>query len=193
MGLLSMNLHLRLAALAFVLAAACRGGAPRPAQSDASRAEPPEASPDASLPRPSAAAAQGLRLQGETRVTDAMPDTLRVAILVLNDGSAAREFRYESCSRVRAYRADEGTGRPVWDSTRRRAWPHGAPIVCGGQVLHGYVEPGGSTGPDRIVRRFPVPEILGDSLPAGRYRFVVEFVLNDQPAVVPAGEANLRR
>jgi hypothetical protein len=58
--------------------------------------------------------------------------------------------------------------------------------------------PGRSTPPGRLAWRYPVTEILGDSLPAGRYRFVAQLEVGESfmpltPVSLDLGEVYLSR
>lgn len=118
-------------------------------------------------------------LRGSTRVLEGAPDTLRLEVVVTNTGSVPREFHWGTCSPVWAYRAGDVLDQPAWYSPRRRSWPHGVPTVCGGSIMFLGLNPGASTLPGRISWGYPVIEILGDSLPAGRYRFVTELQVGE--------------
>ncbi len=58
--------------------------------------------------------------------------------------------------------------------------------------------PGRSTPPGHFTWGYTVTEILGDSLPAGRYRFVAQFDVGEgfiplTPVTLDLGEAHLSR
>lgn len=61
-------------------------------------------------------------------------------------------------------------------------------MICGG-VVGVRVPPGASSHYDR---RIPVGDILGDSLPPGRYKITARIYLNDQEVKgLSAGEVEL--
>ena len=140
-------------------------------------------------------------LRGSTHVVEGSPDTLRVEIEARNTGSAPSEFRWGTCSRVWAYRAGDPLDGPAWYSPRRRSWPGAVPTVCGGQIMFLEIAPGRSMPPGRLTSKYPVMEILGDSLPDGRYRFVKEMEVGENaasgepltPVLLDLGEVYLAR
>lgn len=139
-------------------------------------------------------------LRGSTRVVEGSPDTLVLEVVVTNTGSRPREYSSVNCSPVWAYRAGDPLDRPAWYSPRRRSWPDGLPVVCGGQTLLLELAPGASTPRGRGLE-YPVPEILGDSLPAGQYRLVMKMEVGENaasgepltPMFLDLGEVYLKR
>jgi hypothetical protein len=112
-------------------------------------------------------------------------DTLVGRATVVNTGKLPVQLEYGACSlQLRAYRTTDRTGRPAWRSDRS-----GDGCI---QVLYGaMLAPGDSLSrPLRYWR--PVPHVLGDSLPDGRYRFAATLDLNSGPTrEIPAGEVVL--
>jgi hypothetical protein len=129
-------------------------------------------------------------LRAAVRVVPAQPDTLRVEATVTNEGEVAREVAYGTCGQVLLVPAGGDPGRPSWSSGRRTG-PGGAPLACGGQVLTLELPPGASSEPGRIAWRYAVPEVLGDSLRAGRYRVALELELDGERIRADAGEVDL--
>jgi hypothetical protein len=135
------------------------------------------------LPMSESAEPPGLRIRAETRVSGVPPVTLRTTITLTNRGADRVELMVSRYCPVglRAYRTVRGQTTPDWDSSR---------LICVGAGQSFGLAPGESRRLARVTR---ATEILGDSLPAGRYRLVA--VLNAVPtrSEVPAGYARLAR
>lgn len=159
-------------ALFLVLVAGCSNGEPPCPASQAPQSVATD-TPAVSFPPRERVFGEFL-LRGNVRVVEGDPDTLRVVLTATNTADETRKFTFATCSQVYAYRADSSPTQPAWNSARRRSWPEGAPIVCGTQVMFYFLAPGKPfpIGPD-----YSVPQILGDSLPPGRYHFVQEIML----------------
>lgn len=165
-------------ALPWLAGAACsRGADPGPA------GDPAPVHPNADTLGP-------LALRASTRVLDGEPDSLHVSVTVTNLDSVPREFETGGCGPVLGYAAADPSRRPVWSSARRRSWPGGGPYACGLGVLLVQLAPGESR---QVGPVYPVPEVLGDSLPAGRYRFVAQVWLDGRTTLLDAGVASLGR
>jgi hypothetical protein len=129
-------------------------------------------------------------LRAATRVQDGEPDSLHVSVTVTNLDPVPREMETGGCGPVLGYPAADPSGRPVWSSARRRSWPGGGPYACGLGILVVQLAPGESR---QIGPVYPVPEVLGDSLPAGRYRFVARVWLDGRTTLLDGGAARLDR
>lgn len=148
---------------------------------------------------------QGYSLRGWTHRIPGPPDTLVFGTTIANRGDSMVWFASIGCEgEARAYPTPERTGSPAWDTH-----PGGQECVEG----HGIpLAPGDSLPAGATVVSAPVPEILGDSLPEGRYFFAVsspteiappppvsgrpspeDAGLPKQPIYVPAGSMRLER
>jgi hypothetical protein len=146
-----------------------------------------------------------LRHTVETRVEDVAPRHLVTRVTATNTGSRRVEVQFGDCAlRLRAYRTPARTGRPVWRSELRRP-PYdrdedGFGYACLAYLAGAVVAPGETIAPNEFTARIPFPEILGDSLPDGRYWFAADLdLLAERPAGgldrdsvrLAAGEAEL--
>jgi len=141
----------------------------------------------------------GLRYRVETRVEPGSPRELRTVVTVTNSGPRRVSLEFGACTLLlRAYRTPARTGRPVWYSERARprwAGKDDFGYACPMYLAHRVLAPGESVSPKEFQARVPVPEILGDSLPEGRYSFTAQLGFagaNRADTVrLPAGEADL--
>lgn len=128
---------------------------------------------------------EGVAYRVETAVLESFPVQLRPAITVRNEGDAERTVRFpDGCiALLRVYRDASRTGNPVWDQART--------VGCAAAIQEFTVAPGDST----IIRRSTISaaEILGDSLPPGRYYFTVVLRPDWQTLELAAGEADLAK
>ncbi len=119
-------------------------------------------------------------------------DSLRAHANVVNAGRARVALEYGECAlQLRAYRSADRSGPPAWRSEHRRPYEGGFGYVCAGIGYSTTLAPG-----DSLRRPFelgvPVLEVLGDSLPDGRYWFTASIRLNfGMTPEVPAGDATL--
>jgi hypothetical protein len=135
--------------------------------------------------------ADQLAFRGESRLEGAGPTRLLTEVTVTNTGRERVRIEYGACSIwIRAYRTPERTGAPAWDQIRHPQI--GAPRVCAMYLAVRELGRGESFSPHEFRAAIPIPEILGDSLPAGRYHLVARVLLNGFAVDVPAGEAELR-
>jgi hypothetical protein len=117
--------------------------------------------------------------------------TLRGRGVVVNAGGRPVSVEYGSCAlNLRAYRTAARTGPPAWRSEERQPYGGGGFYGCDA-VGHGAViAPGDSLA--RFGVESPVIEVLGDSLPDGRYWFTAVIELNSAASPdIPAGDAQL--
>jgi hypothetical protein len=135
--------------------------------------------------------ADQLAYRGETRLEGAAPTRLVTEVTVTNTGRERVRIEYGACSIwIRAYRTADRSGPPAWDQVRHPRI--GAARVCAMYLAVRELGRGESFSPHEFRAPIPVPEILGDSLPAGRYHLVARVHLNGFAVDVPAGEAELR-
>lgn len=147
---------------------------------------------------------RALRYSVETRVEETAPRELVTRVAVTNTGPRRVEVQFGACSlNLRAYRHPARTGRPAFRSERRappfergQGFGYACPLYLAGTVI----APGDTITPREFTLRIPFPEILGDSLPDGRYYFTAELEwLADRPTAgldhdtvrLAAGEADL--
>lgn len=119
-----------------------------------------------------------LRYAAESSVEGIAPRWLVARVVATNPTDRHVYLEYGACAlRLRAYRTPERTGRPVWRSEYRRhpRAEHG--YACLGYLAIALVSPAGEISPPEFNARIPLYEVLGDSLPDGRYYFtaVLEF------------------
>jgi hypothetical protein len=114
---------------------------------------------------------------------------------IANTNASPVRLEFGACAvRLFAYRAASRTGKPVWDSNYRR--PYGTPTSfygCPEYLATAIIAPAQTFAPREINPEFPVMEMLGDSLAAGRYYFSAAITMNWRETVMPAGEATLTR
>jgi hypothetical protein len=146
-----------------------------------------------------------LRHTVETRVEDVAPRHLVTRVTATNTGSRRVQVQFGDCAlRLRAYRTPARTGRPVWRSELRgppyERGEDGFGYACLAYLAGAVVAPGETIAPNEFSARIPFPEILGDSLPDGRYWLAAELdLLGERPAGgldrdsvrLAAGEAEL--
>jgi hypothetical protein len=161
------------AALLTLLTAACTGGA-----------SPRTAPPDAPAAVPGA-----LRYAARVAVHG---DSLVAHANAVNAGSEPVALRYGDCALLlRAWRSPDPRGEPAWRSERRGPFRTGLRDVCGSLTRYDTLAPGDSL-PRPLGLRVPLLDVLGDSLPDGRYWFTGVLQLNagDSPPF-PAGDVVL--
>lgn len=159
-----------LAALAsIVLLAAC------------SRAEEPS-EPGRPMPHASVRVVDGVTYAAETAILETFPVQLRTRVTLTNRGTARQQVELPGGCTVllRAYRSADRSGSPAWDQSRQ--------AVCTMQLLLLDLEPGESA---EFQGRADAREILGDSLPAGRYYLTAVLRPNGKEVELAAGEAEL--
>ena len=157
----------------------------------------PPGGEDVPIPPPpvtSRAAAGELTYHAESYLVDASPNELWTAVTAVNPTRRRVQIEFGSCSMtVYAYLNPDRSGEPVWRSSGYRyARPSDSIVaVCPDYLGVRVLAPGDSAQPEEFRTRFPVAEILGDSLPEGHYYFATGLDLNGDTVRVPAGEARL--
>lgn len=120
--------------------------------------------------------------------------SLHVAAALTYSGSTPKLLSYGGCPvTVLAYRTRNRRPPAVWNSELRRSWSTGQPYFCFSIEVEPTVAPHSTYAPAAFTTSFPLLEILGDSLPDGRYWFTAELHVNRVIFDVPAGDAVLRR
>lgn len=128
--------------------------------------------------------ADGMRYRAETQILESHPVQLHTTATVTNTTNAQREVEFpDGCTvLIRAYPDAERAGEPAWDQQRA--------VACTMAIQIVRFEPGESR---EYRASATATEILGDSLPEGRYHFAALLRPDGQRVEVPAGEAELRR
>jgi hypothetical protein len=125
----------------------------------------------------------GFRYRAGSAVVGAALDTLRVAVVAVNDSRQERAIVVSSpCAPFNRVAARVRAGARQWDS---EIWhpakqpadrdSSGTPIVSGCSLLVTAIAPEASI---TFVLAIPVREVLGDSLPRGRYRVTARVRIN---------------
>jgi hypothetical protein len=141
------------------------------------------AAPEDGAPGESTASYQGpLRFEATTAVLRSFPAQLSTTVTATNTSAQAQTVEMPGGCTVllRAYRTPERTGAPAWDQ--------GRDAVCTLQLLVQEYAPGESK---QYHGRATAVEILGDSLPNGRYYLTALLRPAGGAVEVPAGEADL--
>jgi hypothetical protein len=133
---------------------------------------------------------EDLRYRAGVRLTDGR---VEVVAVVTNVGVKPVALSYGACAlQIRAYRVGGSTTHPSWRS-ELRITADGDGYACPALSTTGAVPPGGELCPSEFRTLVPVPEILGDSLPDGDYRFTAVLELNSgETAEFPAGDTTIR-
>jgi hypothetical protein len=135
-----------------------------------------------------------LAFRATSSVEGASPAELHTQVTVTNTGRGRVRIEYGACSVwLRAFRTEERTGTPAWDEARR---PNPDPATgifwaCPLYLAARELRAGESHSPSEFRSRIPVAQILGDSLPAGRYYLVARVSVNGVTTDVPAGVGDL--
>ncbi|MEJ7758564.1 MAG: hypothetical protein WKF55_03105 [Gemmatimonadaceae bacterium] len=120
---------------------------------------------------------------------------LRAAVTVRNISSRMVRLEYGACAvSLRAYRGLRNGRGPVWRSEHRAGWPTATAYDCEAILFGITLAPGQSEtkpGFGGLNTRVPLPQIYGDSLPAGDYSFSVRLELNGDTTVLSGGHAML--
>ncbi len=127
----------------------------------------------------------GYRYRAGSAIVGTARDTLRVAVVVVNESDQQRELGFPSCPPVYdAVKARVAASRRHWDSEvyeqEKQPIPRdstGKPIprFCTLMLPIMTFPPGGSY---TYVLNVPVREVLGDSLPSGHYGVTARLVIN---------------
>jgi hypothetical protein len=125
-----------------------------------------------------------LRYSATTLVMESFPVQLATTVTVANIGSrpAALEFSDGCPVLLRAYRAPDRTAPPAWDQERE--------TFCTLAIQQVTITPGESR---EFTVRTDARQILGDSLPNGRYLLTAVLRKTGWPLELDAGEVELAR
>lgn len=152
--------------------------------SGCSRPEHP-AQPEFPLSRQGAPVIEGdLQYHADTAIMESFPVQLAATVTAENIGSrpAALEFPDGCAVLLRAYRTPERTGTPAWDQERE--------TFCTMAIQRFTINPGESR---QFTVRTDARQILGDSLPNGRYFLTAVLRKAGWTLELHAGEADLAR
>jgi len=127
---------------------------------------------------------EGVTYTAEARIAETAPPTVYVTARVQNTSSSRQDVTFpDGCVvLLRAYRDAARTGAPAWDQQQG--------VMCTMQLVELSLAPGESR---EFLASARADQILGDSLPAGRYSFTAVLRPNGQAVEVPAGEGDLGR
>lgn len=127
---------------------------------------------------------EGVMYTAETRIAETAPPTVYATARAENTSSSRQEVTFpDGCVvLLRAYRDAARTGAPAWDQQQG--------VMCTMQLVELSLAPGESR---EFLASARADQILGDSLPAGRYYFTAVLRPNGRVVEVPAGEAELGR
>jgi hypothetical protein len=130
----------------------------------------------------------GLRLRATSEVTGG---ELRASATVVNVSDRDQQVEFGACAlRLRARPASDPDGPPVWRSERRQPWDGAIGYACADILLVATLAPGDSL--QRFALRIPLIEVLGDSLPDGRFEIDAVLGLNfRETRPIPAGAVEL--
>lgn len=117
---------------------------------------------------------------------------LRVRVVARNGGTLTWTLEFGPCSmNVRVSAMPDATHE--WNHERWRSAVNPKAACVGYRVAH-PLPPGGSIASGELERVVRIRDVLGDSLPAGRYRVTASVSFSNQsPIEVAAGEVELRR
>jgi len=127
---------------------------------------------------------EGVTYTAETRIAETAPPTVYATARVENTSSSRQDITFpDGCVvLLRAYRDAARAGAPAWDQQRD--------AMCTMQLVELSLAPGESR---EFLASARADQILGDSLPAGRYYFTAVLRPNGRVVEVPAGEGELAR
>ena len=122
----------------------------------------------------------GITYRAETLVLESYPVQLRTIVTATNGTAAPVKLHTGGCEAfIRAYRTADRSGTPAWD--QRYA------VACTKILKTFDFGPGQSV---KLTMGTTARDILGDSLPNGRYYLSV-VPATDESVVVPAGDVQL--
>lgn len=124
----------------------------------------------------------GIVYSAETAILESFPVQLRTTVSAANPGGDAVRIRFpDGCIvTLRAYRDETRDGDPAWDQARTRA--------CTMAIEERTVPGGGSL---MLEAATDARDILGDSLPDGRYWLTTLLRPAGEAVEVPAGATDL--
>lgn len=125
-----------------------------------------------------------LRYVAETSIMESFPVQLATTVKIENIGSkpASVEFANGCPVLLRAYRTPDRTAQPAWDQARE--------VFCTQAIQVITIMPGESR---EFTTRTDAAQILGDSLPNGRYFLTAVVNKTGWPLQLEAGAVDLAR
>lgn len=128
--------------------------------------------------------AEGLTFRAETAVLERFPVQLVTTVKVQNTTQHPVTLTFPDGCRVllRAYRSSDRTGAPAWDQERV--------LGCTLAIQEFEIKAGDTL---ELPRQASAVEILGDSLPNGRYWLTAVVRKMGSPFELAAGEVELAR
>jgi hypothetical protein len=127
---------------------------------------------EVALPHPS----EGLAFHASTALVGR---ELRTRGSVTNTTTRPILIEFGACALVlRVHRRADRADQPVWDSRQRAPWAGSYGYGCPAYGATRTLAPGQTMRPDEFTGRFPLIEILGDSLPDGPYSFSAMLRIN---------------
>jgi hypothetical protein len=132
-----------------------------------------------------------------TAATTIVNGSLNVHATVTNTNTQPVRLEYGACAiTLLAYRTADRRGKPAWNSALRKPYPARSDDLayfCFDYLRVQKVDPAATVSPGELNTRFPVNEVLGDSLPAGHYYFKGMIRMNWRMNGVMAGEADVAK
>jgi hypothetical protein len=128
--------------------------------------------------------AEGLTYRAETAVLESFPVQLATTVKVQNTTRQPITLTFpDGCPvLLRAYRTSDRVGAPAWDQARE--------TICTMAIQEFEIKAGDTL---ELHRRASAAEILGDSLPNGRYWLTAVVRRMGGPIELAAGEVELAR
>ena len=106
---------------------------------------------------------------------------LSTSVKLTNSGVKPVHLEYGACAvRVLAFRDEARTGSPVWNSDYGKPYhsPYPFGYVCTMQLFETDLQPGKNLD---FGFQVPVIDLVGDSLPNGRYYLAADLLLPKEP------------
>lgn len=132
----------------------------------------------------------GVRFAGHAKLVTPGDTLLDVRVRAVNTGGSIRTLEFGNCS---MYVSVSSVGLTPAREWQYAVWAKSRRVSCLEYQATRDIAPGDSVSPSDYRRQLPIRVILGDSLPAGRYRVTTRVAANgrfSEPLVV--GELDLR-
>jgi hypothetical protein len=144
-----------------------------------------------------AAGPPGIRVRAEAHLSTLLPKHLGIKMQLRNRSAQAREVEYGSCAmRILLHPDPTRSGRPAWNSREQlvRLGNEWTRVVCTAILNSARLQPGETYSDPSWRTAVRADEILGDSLPTGRYYVTAVLILRGADTVrIPAGAVELPR
>jgi hypothetical protein len=143
-------------------------------------------------PRPVVRAPRGLTYRSRSAVGGKDRASVQVAVQIINRTDRRVALEYGACPlQLLVHENADRAGPAVWNSAKQLDETGQLP-VCPLYLKFSELGPGETRKPD-FRATFPVADILGDSLPDGKYHFTAQLVLGGDTVPLPAGSGTLRQ